>query len=293
MYKQSIVLYIDILGFSEIVKMGKQKAIFKLLNNFGMPFHSTVLDNISYNAGKNISLDQVPKRMKELKKIDKEIENDIEVIDRANGKRKCTIFSDNILVSYEVDKVEEKERIIILYHEIERIIEIIKDLIMRNIKFRGGMVIGDLYHGDKIVFGPALVNAYEIESKYSIYPRICVDKNIITLTNNAEHCTKLMNCISEDFDGMYFIDYLKNELLSWYCINKRSKENNIRDINNQELEKLLLSHTEYIESSYEEAKDKEFYNKIAWQKNYHNRVIRKFGDKLKEYDFNINKYLIN
>lgn len=43
---------------------------------------------------------------------------------------------------------------------------------------RGGLTVGQLYHDEHIVFGPALNRAYEIESIQARYPRVVVDSAI-------------------------------------------------------------------------------------------------------------------
>lgn len=40
---------------------------------------------------------------------------------------------------------------------------------------RGGVTIGNLYHDEHIVFGPALNRAYHLESKLAQYPRVLID----------------------------------------------------------------------------------------------------------------------
>ena len=48
---------------------------------------------------------------------------------------------------------------------------------------RGGITVGDIYHDDEAVFGPALNRAYELESKVAVYPRILVDEPVLSLGN--------------------------------------------------------------------------------------------------------------
>jgi len=48
-------------------------------------------------------------------------------------------------------------------------------LLHQGFLLRGGLTIGELYHQGTMVFGPALLKAYELESRCSIYPRIILD----------------------------------------------------------------------------------------------------------------------
>lgn len=71
----------------------------------------------------------------------------------------------------------------------------------------GLIVIGDIrYHDDKnLLFGPALIHAYELESKHSIYPRFILDTKIIDLIKGD---IKWMD-LSIDVDGHYYVDPFK------------------------------------------------------------------------------------
>lgn len=52
-------------------------------------------------------------------------------------------------------------------------------MICKGILFRGAVVIGDLYNDKIIIFGPAMLEAYELESKKAIYPRIIIEEDTI------------------------------------------------------------------------------------------------------------------
>ena len=285
MYKESIVLFVDILGFSELVKKRSGDEIFGILNYFGMPFQSILLDQIAHNTPEKFTLDEIPN----VSIGNDEIDSLVNALDKANGKRKSTIFSDNVLVSYELEEFKNERKKIILITEIERIIDILKLLIQRDILFRGGLVIGDIYHGEKTVFGPALINAYKIESNLSNFPRICVENNIVHQLKTFDGGFNFNTFITEDFDGMYFIDYLKFEFTRWLRYNVKNKPDSF---NNDDLDAFLIDHKTYIVGNLEDATDTKYYTKIAWQKNYHNNTLKKYGTKLKNYDMDINKYLI-
>lgn len=74
---------------------------------------------------------------------------------------------------------------------------------------RGSIVIGDIrYEGSKnLLYGPALIKAYELESKHSIYPRFIVDSGIVDMIKEDLNWLN----ISKDTDGHYYIDPFK-----WY-----------------------------------------------------------------------------
>ena len=79
---------------------------------------------------------------------------------------------------------------------------------------RGGMTLGDLYIGEELVYGKALLDAYEIENTVSVYPRVVVSEIVKKeIKNQLRSYTKVRgspfaNEIRVDTDGNWFIDYL-------------------------------------------------------------------------------------
>ncbi len=62
--------------------------------------------------------------------------------------------------------------------------KLILDLLHIGFLVRGAVVLGKLYHRDNIIFGPALLEAVEMEEREAFYPRILVSDSVI------EHCAK-------------------------------------------------------------------------------------------------------
>ena len=58
-------------------------------------------------------------------------------------------------------------------------IRLIVDLLHMGFLTRGAIVVGDLYHRDNIIFGPALVEAHTIESREAFYPRVIVSRTAL------------------------------------------------------------------------------------------------------------------
>ena len=87
--------------------------------------------------------------------------------------------------------------------------------------FRGAITTGDYFHYNQTTFGPALSNAYILESNIAVYPRILIDKSvkIHDICNQKDTLTKAF-CI-QDADGYEFLDYVNFALA---FIGDRDKE---------------------------------------------------------------------
>jgi len=78
---------------------------------------------------------------------------------------------------------------------------------LNRIWVRGGLCIGDLYINGNIVFGPALVKAYELESTIAKYPRIVVENETLRFLNVQTHKSRLDALLQQADDGVWFIRY--------------------------------------------------------------------------------------
>ncbi len=86
-----------------------------------------------------------------------------------------------------------------------------------GIMIRGGVTIGDLYHRNNIVYGPAMIEAYRLESKCAIYPRIIMSEDMLVIgimktlpeQNTLEEEIDYVDClIRKACDGYYYLDFL-------------------------------------------------------------------------------------
>lgn len=68
---------------------------------------------------------------------------------------------------------------------------------------RGGIAAGGCVHQDNVLFGPAMLRAYELEQKVAVYPRIVVDDNIVNSLKGDPFCR-----LYRDFDGYWYVDPL-------------------------------------------------------------------------------------
>jgi len=126
-----------------------------------------------------------------------------------------TIFSDTIVVSFLHNAPGE------IFYTLLEIKWMIMELVNRGILCRGALAYGKLIHTDKMVFGPALVEAYITESKAALYPRVVVSREMIQLAGKHgmhkenEEISYVEDLLKKETGGMYYIDYFlaaQNEL---------------------------------------------------------------------------------
>lgn len=78
------------------------------------------------------------------------------------------------------------------------------------ILLRGGLAVGKLYHDRQVVFGPALVKAYQLENSIACYPRI------VTEEADLERALKSCTPISADVNRKQFRQD-KDGTLYYHC----------------------------------------------------------------------------
>ena len=194
-YENRIVAFIDILGFKELL----DKTVDKEDNDVEEYINAI---NDAYKIIRNVwELDaDVAKPDTLSKQIEKE-----------NRKKKkiVTIFSDTIVVSFLQSAPSE------IFFTLIEIKWVIMNLVNKGILCRGALAYGKLIHSDKMIFGPALVEAYISESKAALYPRVIVSHELIQLAGNysannhtpEEEIEYVKDLLKKDTDGMYYIDY--------------------------------------------------------------------------------------
>ena len=134
-------------------------------------------------------------------------------------------FSDSIVISFEA----ENEGAIL--EIIGKVQSLIKKVVNQEFLLRGGIVFGDIYHDKDFIYGPAMNNAYKLESKEAIVPRIIIQKEIIELSKEYNPSffkdgmeNYINNYISIDSDGFYYIDYFKKGVDTFWEIKNRDKQ---------------------------------------------------------------------
>ncbi|REE07626.1 hypothetical protein DFQ09_1176 [Winogradskyella pacifica] len=242
-YENRICCFIDILGFKQ---------------HLNQTINSAGEDNI-----------EKIKSIQSILNLSKSITSDTGL----SKSKIVTHFSDSIVISYKYD--EESQ----LFSTLLNLLYVSMELANKGFLTRGGVAIGKLIHTDEVVFGPALVDAYNIESKLSKYPRIIVDKNVIEngLQYHSENHTKeeekeyVMDIVTEDNDGHYYIDYVQ----------KSSSE---FDDLEYDLYRYINNLKENFFSNYDE-ENEDVQKKLDWLKTKINELITNIKTNIKNPEF--------
>lgn len=124
------------------------------------------------------------------------------------SSRKVTQFSDNLVVSY------LKGDFVGWMNIISDVFRLQLSLIEHGFLIRGSVTVGELFHNDQFCFGPALIEAAELE-KSALYPRVVLTDEFspLHLVHNPTAKFDLAdgrninNMVTMDLDGMLYIDY--------------------------------------------------------------------------------------
>lgn len=193
-YEQAYVAFIDILGFSSMVNNSKKPS--------DMADLFMALQFIKRNAV-------------------------------AKGKLKLIRFSDSIFIVAPIDAFTDLIEflsccaygLLVLSQQGPTLDGDIKET-MKCCLLRGGVTYGDVFslrkylseknedtttELDDFIVGPAVSTAYDLESKFAIYPRIIFDFKSLKSSDDKQNLQEFKDreVIVEDIDGIWYLDYLK------------------------------------------------------------------------------------
>lgn len=179
-YQDSLVAFIDILGFDKKVKAIRNETDFANVSIL-LQAAKTTADNFN---------------------------NDENVFKRF----KFTAISDSIIVSVPFSDPVCTVGLLTILHKIQY------ELLATSFKtlVRGYINRGPVYHADGLLFGSGYSDAYGGEKLIGNAPRIVlspsiveVGKRVVSQYSGKEEMVSFFELIKEDPDGFYFIDYLK------------------------------------------------------------------------------------
>lgn len=168
-------------------------------------------------------------------------------------------FTDNIVIGWPIRDDAESE----LTDAVGKLIDFQFHMAVAGFFVRGAIAIGDAYVDDVVVFGKALLDAHEAESRIARDPRI-------VLTQPAIEALKLhlayypyprntlhVRTVLRDADGQWFLNYLESVL---YAADDGGSAYGA-----------LLQHKEVVEAKLVQFKSEPpIWSKYAWVAGYHN-----------------------
>ena len=185
-YKESIVVYLDILGFQSLI-------------------------NDTYSIQKRRQNKQAIYKIYSALQIIRSI-LEIDSQNNLNPNYFVMSFSDCIVISF--PKARKNQLLDSLY----LIQNLLINLNHKGIIIRGGIAKGLIYYNteSKMIFGPGLVEAYLLESSAAHYPRVILSHDIIDIckANTTDYDEDeidlyLKDILTPDTDDMFYIDYFK------------------------------------------------------------------------------------
>jgi hypothetical protein len=168
-YSDRVVAFIDILGFGAIVQKLGEDSSLHAQIHYALS-HIKLLKGYSLQAA------------------------------TAQSKLQVSVFSDSIVISGEADNV---------HGVIWSAIHLQCNLLVSGILVRGGIACGRTVHADDILYGEGMLDAYNLESKAAIYPRIVLAPKLINKIKSEYRDVFL----AKDNDGLWFLDPFSMGLL--------------------------------------------------------------------------------
>ena len=201
-YEDRIVAFIDILGFRSFV-------------------------NETVDKESNVNLVKLKKLGESLILIKEEFKKANENILYPAGVT-ITYFSDSIVISILPTSVVTET----LLEVLETLKRVQIKLINNGILLRGGIVQGKIIHNSEMILGPAMISAYDLESKSALYPRITIDPKIIyelfDERGNSLEDHDFRKVFMIDFDNTFYVDYFTD--IKHYIADQKEYYQNLRTL---------------------------------------------------------------
>lgn len=239
-YGEHVIAFIDILGFADLVQR--------------MDKSPSLIDSV-YEVLSRVHKEEISEQFGDWIR---------------EGLANLTLASDSIFLSIGIDAWSRsgthRDVAWACLATLESIFWLQRYLLKRGVLTRGGVAFGSLLHHDNVIFGPALVRAYRLESQLALFPRAIIDAPVLNYVATAEPSThfefpsRLNSLTRRDVDGLVYVDYLH--------FNAMSVENEPR------MAALFGEVRQNIVVALEAARsDVRIFQKVAWLANYFNASL--------------------
>lgn len=173
------------------------------------------------------------------------------------------VLSDSFIFSIPFSHDASFEKILSMVYVVQRI------LMENQILTRGAISVGQLYHADNVVFGPALVDAYLLQEYNAIYPRCIIQTETLrecmgTCASKVGRRTE-MQYFFQDTDGFWVFDFFYKDLKTkMYADQKAGSDKTMKSI------RLIKS---FIEQNLQQKHAPRVVAKYEWLKTRLNQTL--------------------
>lgn len=198
-YEEQFTAFVDLLGFAEAITAADADRL------------GNVLRMLRSLAEQRSESDYVP-----------DVEGRLVLV-----KPAISVFSDHIVVSYPLMPIEADRQnrggaaFVVEGHFSLLLARMAASALEIGFLIRGGATVGKLYHGNGVVFGEALVDAFRLESRTSVYPRVTMSKELVERKGWFSH-PDIRAC---DQDGLWYFNYIQ-ELLVGQALRYGERDDN-------------------------------------------------------------------
>ncbi|MGA2192943.1 MAG: hypothetical protein ABSG42_06135, partial [Nitrospirota bacterium] len=200
-YEKRIIAYADIIGWSEACR-----------NPLNFDLCRNIVNQIA-NHSRSFSPD-IKQRLKDTSRVPNALIEEHACIE-------FSFFSDNFAVSAPVNRGQKVFEIMTWASN---------QLLLKRFSVRGGVTIGDLYHDHRVIFGPAMVEAVELERK-AYYPRLLCSEELSQHLKQTDYREKVV-----------LADYDKGVIANIACGSLHARDDLIKIIQGKLYETKELSH---------------------------------------------------
>jgi hypothetical protein len=151
------------------------------------------------------------------------------------------------------------------WHVLAAVQALASHFLRQGILTRGGVVCGPAYHRGQVLFGPAINDAYFLETDVARYPRIVVAPDVVTATWGYHKGVCRENLLRRDTDGCWFVNVLSPALSHWEALSVPSAESDDRRFRRR-IRRILI---ELLQKAGTNAAHR---SKVAWLINHFNSL---------------------
>lgn len=246
-FQDRFIAFVDILGFRNLVeRMSHEDRIF-----------TTVRDALKVLDRQALGFQQY-RRERRNKRHEQRRKGVVSLVRDTNLQ--MTAFSDCYVLS-EVSPA---------WHVLAAVQSLGARFLEEGILTRGAVVLGKAYHNGRVLFGPGIIEAYELELRTAKYPRILVTESVRKAVWGYHEGLWKSRLLTRDADGCWFVNLLVPSFSNWAPLSDGVSPTDVR---------AHLKHVRHaLTGAWESAQgNTENMSKVGWLIHQFNKVAENDG----------------